>query len=109
MQPALVWGTSWDYDGLKGRRREVMPRLAWRRLAERVPDLDGRQAPDLSDLTSGDRLDIAGAAVGEHADRRDLSGAIGVDPDPVPRPQRSGEHPRVGDLLPCRAAFDLEH
>ncbi len=86
-----------------------MLRFPGRRLAERVPDLDAGKTPDLRDLASGNRMDIAGAAVPEHTDRRDLASALGVDQNPVPGPQRSREHPGVGDLLPRRAALDLEH
>ena len=89
--------------GLERRRREMVS-LSTARRADRVSDLDLGQAPELRDLAGGHRRPLdARSAVLEDPDCRDL--LLG---EPVSRLHGAGEHPDVGDLLPGRAALDLE-
>jgi hypothetical protein len=67
------------------------------------------QAPQLADLPGGDRRPLGGRAMLEHVDGGDLGLVVAAEPEPVPHPHGSREHPRVGDLLPRRAPLDLEH
>src|SRR5215468_12732105 len=64
-------GVAGNGDRLQGRRRElVLPRLPGR--ADRVTDLDLRQAPQLPDLPGRHAVPPDGLAIGEDADRGHL-------------------------------------
>ena len=77
--------------------------------ADRVADLDVRQAPELSDLARGDRRARSGPAAAEDADRGDLLLLALAEAQPVPGAHPAREHADIGDPLAGRAAFDLEH
>ena len=110
VQRASVGGACGNDDRLQRRRREVMAaRAVVRDCADRVADLDIAETPELADLTCGDRRAPDGRAAVEHADRGDLALVVPAELQPIPHAYRSREHPNIGDLLPGRAAFDLEH
>ena len=72
MQRALVRGTAGNDDRLQRRRGEVVAILARPAFADRVPDPDLSETPELPDLPRGDRLALDVRAALEDADRGDL-------------------------------------
>ena len=110
VQGAPVGGTAGDDHRLQGRRVEVAPGAGGPGDADLVADPDLAEAPELADLPGGDgRAPDGRRAVLEHADRGDLALAVAAQPQPVPHPDGAREQADVGDLLPGRAALDLEH
>ncbi len=106
MQGALVAGAGGDDDGLQRGRREVLG--PGRRLeADRVAD-PRVQAPQLRDPARLDRRPAAVGALVEDADGGRLALLAVAEGQAVADADGAGEQAGVGDLLPRRAAFDLE-
>src|SRR4051812_1605398 len=109
MERASLGGVAWHDDGFQCRRRE--PVLLGRRSrdADRVADLDVAEAPELPDLSCGDRVTPDGRAAVEHTERGNSPHIIAAESQPIAHAYGSREHPHIRDLLPGRPAFDLEH
>lgn len=108
VEGSAVGARAGDDDGFEGRRGEDLA-VGLAGFAEGVADPDVGESPELGDPARGNGVPADVGAVFEDADRGDPGVLAGVaEGNPVAGAQGSGEHPRVGDLLPRRAPFDLE-
>ena len=96
-------------DRLERRPREPGRHvLARRRLADRIADADGAEAPDRRHLAGRDDVAPRRAGRGEDLDRGRLRVLAPADADALARTQRAGEQAHVGDALAGGGPLDLE-
>ena len=78
-------------------------------VAEAVADPDRGEAVQPADLPGADRVCAHPPPRSNSWTPATLPSAAVGQVEPLPGADRAGEHPDVGDLLPGRAALDLEH
>src|SRR3712207_5404208 len=90
--------------GLQRRRREMVPDRVCPLHADRLANLDVRQAPQLANVTCANSAPAHPRAVLEDTDPGDLVLVVYA----IAHMQGTGEHPHVRDLLAVGTSLNLE-